>query len=704
MAGKLDRYTIVIDGDNKKLELTAKNTITKLNGVGRAANDANKGTGNLSSGLRHAATNAAAFEGPLGGVSGRLGAMSSLLGNVNPMMVGLGLAVSGVTLFMSSAVKEFDQFDLRNKKQEALLKSTGNAAGFAAHELDAMAKAVALNTLASVEGVKDSQNALLKFKGISEGVFEGVIIQAQNLTSIMGNDVKTATNKLGEALEKPSEGMKKLERHIGGVSDAEISMMRDMEDVGRVADSQRYALDLLQEKIGGSGSAEADGTLSGAVDTLSQNWQELKINIADSSGAAAGVQAFISLMAEAADGWNKMLFSEDNVRLSELAAERHALKEELKDLHGGNRTGFLSWIVGTESEAMNVERRLKVVTAEMQKIQEKRKGQQVKEKEANDSAIEHQKKNADELIALNEKRDVEKLAKIHTKNASEISAMDMKFADEEEKINLNYDKNLAKIESWQLSEEEIKRRGYDNMEALRDEYRALADEKLNQDFMTLEEKQLESNAKELSAEAKLVDDKQKMHARAAQIRLGMEQSLQSNILRLGHTLAGDNKKLQLAMLGVETVVGAKQAIIAGYVAGAEAAKSLAGTGPQGPALAMAANASMIQMGYANAAVIGATGIAQGMSISSGGSSGASVSSSFESGVESNIESNDEQVTSINSASERRAGGGVVYNGPYIERLETMDSESFNDFAQRNKTAIANATAAEYQEYGVTLGA
>lgn len=700
MAGKLDRYTIVIDGDNKKLELTAKNTITKLDGVGRAANDANRGTGNLSAGLRHASTNAAAFQGPLGGVSGRLGAMSTLLGSVNPAMVGLGLAISGTTLFMTGAIKEHDQFALRNKKQEALLKSTGNAAGFAGHELDAMAKAVALNTLASVEGIKDTQNVLLTFKGVSESAFTDAITLSQDMAAVMGTDSKAAALQLGKALESPTEGISALKRAGVSFTQSERDMIRAMEESGRVAEAQTYILETLKNQIGGAGAAEAD-TLSGAIDTFGQRWQELKINIADKSGVASGVKSFVSLMAEAANGWNKMLFPEDEVRFNELSTERIRLMERVKELEATGESSFFSTNVDL---IWHAKKGLEEVTAEMEILQEKRKKQLIEVKAADDSAKEHQLKNSEELIALKASRDAEALAKIHTKNASEISAMDMKFADEEEKINLNYDKNLAKIESWQLSEEEIKRRGYENMEALRDEYRALADEKLNQDFMVLEEKLNEKHQKELASEAKLIADKEKMHERAAQIRMTMEASLNSNLMRLGHTLAGDNKRLQLLMLGVETVIGAKKAVVSGYVAGAAAAAALAGTGPQGPALAAAANASMIQMGYANAAVIGATGIAQGISVASGSSSGGSVSSTFESGIESNIQNNDEQITSINSASERRAGASVVYNGPYIEKVETMDSESFDQFAQRNSNSIARATAAGYEEYGVTLGA
>jgi hypothetical protein len=689
MSDKFDRFTVVIDGDNSKFELTAKNTVSSLGKVGRAANDSNGKVNKLSTGLRNASTNAAAFQGPLGGISGRLGAMATLLTSANPLMVGLGLAISGVSLVMIGAVKEFDKFDLRNKKQEAILKSTGHAAGFAAHELDTMARSVALNTLASVEGIKDTQNVLLTFKGVSETVFKSAIVASQDMAAVMGGDSKTAALQLGKALESPAEGISALKKAGVTFSQAEKDMIRDMEASGRVFEAQTFILETLKDQIGGAGNAEAD-TLSGAVDTLGHRWSDLKTNIADSSGAASGMQAFVNRMAAFVYEIDQMIVPEDKSRLAELWVEKEnllVLMEKTGARGSGARSTKLAEI---NKEAKEIEGRLAKNKIDAQA--------------ADDAALKFQAGKSEELQLQKAAADAKDLSRIQTKGARAVAAMEMQFADEEQKINLNYDKNLAKIELWQVSEKELRRRGYEDMEALRDEYRGLADEKLNQDFLNLESKISEQHNKKLAAEEKQRKEKEKMQERAANIRLGMEKSLHSNLMGLGHTLAKDNKKLQLAMLAVETFIGAKQAVIAGYVAGAEAAKSLAGTGPQGPALALAANASMISMGYSNAAVIGATGIAQGISMSKGGSSGGSVLSSFESGVESNIQSNDEAITSINSTSERRAGGDVVYSGIYIEKVETMDSESFDEFAQRHSNSFAKATATGYEEYGVRLGA
>lgn len=703
--GKLDRYTIVIDGDNQKLELAAKKTVADLGRVNKAANDSNHKVGKLAAGVRQASTNVAVFQGPLGGVSGRLGALATMLGSVNPLMVGLGIGVSGVTLFMSSAIKEFDQFNLRNKKTEALLKATGNASGFTGEQLDKMAKSVALNTLASVEGIKDTQNVLLTFKGVAKSAFEDAIVLSQDMAAVMGTDSKAAALQLGKALESPTAGISALKKAGVSFSQAERDMIRDMENAGRVVDAQTFILETLKNQIGGAGSSEADGTVIGSIDSFSQHWQQLKVNVADSTGAATAAAGFFDIIGNAAAGWNEILFAEDDARFADLTVKRMELKQELAALQSGDNATFLSWIVGSESEAMNVERELTAVSKEMSEIQERRKKQIIEAGEADAAADQYAADRKAELQAQSAAEDAKKLAAIHAKGALAVSAMEMQFANEDEKIVLNYEKNLARIEAWQVSEKELKARGFESMEALRDEYRDLSKEKFDLDNQELLIKKAEEDEKYKAAEKKKQDDINDIMESGNKARYQGAARLETSLFSLTSSMGIKSKALRYTQLAVEVAIGMKRAIANGYVAGGAAAASLAGTGPQGPALAAAAEAKFISSGYINAAAIGLQGVGSAISISkSGGSSGGSGGSSFDSGGEASFASNDDAVTSINSASERRAGGDVVYNGPYIENVQTMDSQSFDEFAQNNKTAIASATAAEFAEYGVQLGA
>ena len=443
-ANELDK----IAASGTKAGRAAKKLKDDFKKTGKEAETTNKKVNGLSKGFRSAATNAAAFEGPLGGVSGRLGAMSTLLASTNPLMVGFGLAVSAATVFMVGAVKEHDKLNLLNKKTEAILRATGHAAGFAAHELDGMAKSLALNTLASVEGVKAAQNVLLTFKGITEDSFRETLTLAQDMSSVLGTDIKGAALQLGKALNEPEAGLTMLQRAGVTFDPVAKKTVKNLIAIGKAEAARAIMFKELQGQFSGTGEAEALNTLSGAVDTLGQNWQTLMVNIA-SSGASSGVISLIELMAEAAEGWNNILFTEDNVKLSELHTEMLVLQSDLKALQGGDRATVLSMIVGTESEALNVERKLKAVRSEISEIQDKKVKFQKAESSASNASIAILKEK--EAARLREIEDAKALKKasaqtdIPKQNLSSFRLADFLQEQADEEVKINKEKNDKKI-------------------------------------------------------------------------------------------------------------------------------------------------------------------------------------------------------------------------------------------------------------------
>lgn len=71
------------------------------------------------------------------------------------------------------------------------------------------------------------------------------------------------------------------------------------------------------------------------------------------------------------------------------------------------------------------------------------------------------------------------LANAQAQGAQRLAAMDMTFADELARMQLQHAQRVAEIEKLQLSEEEVRRRGFDSLEALQDEYKTRSQDKLN---------------------------------------------------------------------------------------------------------------------------------------------------------------------------------------------------------------------------------
>lgn len=688
-----DRYTIVIDGDNKQLELSAIQTVNQLKKVTGAANDANGATGRLARSTKGASGNLAAFAGPLGGVSGRLGALTSMLSSTSAALVGVGLSMAGLGTIVIGAVREFDQLELRTRKTEALLKATGNASGLTSDQLDAMARSVALNTLASVEGIKDAQNVLLRFRAVSGDIFTDAISLSQDLAAVVGGDAVSAAQKLGQALQNPAKELESLKDAGVSFSDAEKKLVADMVEAGREADAQRLILERLRMSIGGAGAAEASGTISGSLDTLSQRWQELKISIVEATSVDGAVTGFLDRMAKGLQRANEKMFPEqalsDEEYLVTLFKRRLELVEKLNSLP-------------TTRGRLATERQIAELDAEMLRISAVRDARLKAETDALMASKEAQKKRTEALAQESSAAAQAELDKVHEKNAQILSAMDLQFADEQARLDLNLDTTLAKIENLQVSEAELRRRGFEDIQEMRRYYAELAYQEYDEGWQALMQKKSSEREAELAEERRQQEQLRRIQEQSAANALAARARLETALFSLAKNAAGKNKALQYSLLALETGLNASRAIQSGYTGGMIAAAALA----YNPPAAAAVKAEYIRSGYISAAAILANGVGQGMSIGGGGGAGGSSTSFDSTGTTlSNNDSSNQQMIYAQSAEDRRQQPqGLVIQGDYYAQgsVQAMDSESFAEFARRNRSAIASATEEELNEYGLSL--
>ncbi|MCH2039903.1 MAG: phage tail length tape measure family protein [Saccharospirillaceae bacterium] len=596
MSTKMDKYVISIEGENQKLALAATQSVGQLTQVRKAANDTHGGINKLAQGVRHASTNVAAFQGPLGGVSGRLGSLATLLTSVNPLMVALGLGVSGVTLILTGAVKAFDELNIRNAKTEALLKATGNASGLTADQLDKMARSVALNTLASVEGVKDAQNVLLTFKSVSGDVFEDAITLSQDMAAVMGGDAKSSALQLGKALESPSKGLSALSRSGVSFSESQKQFIKDMEDAGRVADAQRFILETLSDQIAGAGSSEANGSVAGSLDTLGQRWQRTMQILGETP--AGVVVDFFNGMANGLKRVNEWLETTDQERFNDLLAERVKLEAQLATIKSVDEA------YGREDSrrAQNKQTEIDAINAEMATIQEARKKELAAETEAANAAEEYKKNKADEAAVAKAEREAKELAKTQDKHAKELAAMDLQFAAEDEKLNIQLDQRLAKIDAWQLSEQEVKARGFESMAELQAEYRDMAYEEFDAGLMAIEVREAESQRKRTKEAEEETKKRLAAEKRAQQLAYSSLQSSTGQFTSLLESAGKKNTGIYKAAFMAQ-----KAAAIPSMITSTEegAAKALA----LGPVAGPIASGAIRAMGYAGVGIVAGQTIA-----------------------------------------------------------------------------------------------
>ncbi|MEI8647400.1 phage tail length tape measure family protein [Paraglaciecola sp. Hal342] len=212
---------------------------------------------------------ATAVQGPMGGVASRISVLNSLFTSGNLVITGFAAGMAVLSAGTYKSLKVFDEYQRGQLKTEALLKATGNAAGFTAQQLENQASSVALNTLASVGGIVEAQNVLQTFKTVSGDTFTQAIELSQDMAATMGGTAKDKALQLGKALENPTEGLTALNKTGLTFTKSERDMVKAMQDAGDMADAQSFILRKLRDQVGGTGSAEAGAYLVMLIRCLS---------------------------------------------------------------------------------------------------------------------------------------------------------------------------------------------------------------------------------------------------------------------------------------------------------------------------------------------------------------------------------------------------------------------------------------------------
>ena len=380
-----------------------------------------------------------AINGPLGGVAGRFEAVRSVLSSGVAGWVGLGAAITGASAILLSSIRTASQYEQSQRTIEQLVRATGSAAGLTADQLMDQADQVALTTLASVQGIREAQGVLLTFKSVQGETFTDAIKLSQDMAAVFGGSAKDKALQLGKALEDPVAGINALKRSGVSFNDTQKEMIRTMVETGNKADAQRMILDALADQVGGA-SVEQAKSLAGSYDTLTQRWDEFKLSLVESTEADKGARTLLDTLSKGLERISGYINPSEQSEYNELFAERVELLNQLKSLAAGERTGFLSYIVGTESEYYNVQRSLTEVTERMEELQNKKVDAIKKEKAAREAAALASDTEEEARIQARDKKleaarlasEAKEAAALKSKAERELVTLKKTFADKQE--------------------------------------------------------------------------------------------------------------------------------------------------------------------------------------------------------------------------------------------------------------------------------
>jgi phage-related protein len=194
---------------------------------------------------------------------------------------GIGAAV--VTL-----KRGFDELGESQKvtaQTEAVLKSTGQAAGVTASEVESLAGALSRKSGVDDEAIQSGQNLLLTFTkvkneaGAGGKVFDRATAAALDMSVAFGQDLNSSALMVGKALQDPIKGVSALTRVGVSFTQQQKDQIKAMAAAGDTAGAQRLILGELERQV--KGSAEAYGsTLPGQLAKARNAFDEMAGQIA----------------------------------------------------------------------------------------------------------------------------------------------------------------------------------------------------------------------------------------------------------------------------------------------------------------------------------------------------------------------------------------------------------------------------------------
>lgn len=173
----------------------------------------------------------------------------------------LGTVAAGAVAGFSVA-SIFGRFVTETKNAEkeqaqlgAVLRSTGQSAGFNRDQLNSMADAMQKASTFSGGDINQAQTTLLAFTGIVGNQFNRALQSAADMAARTGVTVKDAAETIGRALDVPSQGLTSLSKQGFRFTEEQKKLATALESTGDVAGAQQIILKSLEESYGGAAAA-----------------------------------------------------------------------------------------------------------------------------------------------------------------------------------------------------------------------------------------------------------------------------------------------------------------------------------------------------------------------------------------------------------------------------------------------------------------
>lgn len=272
-----ERVQIVVDVDGAgKATAEVRRLNTEVARTGTAGKKASGGVTAFSKStdeLHGSTKQATPMVGKLSGGIKALGSVAAVTGGV--------IAAEFIRQGLSLMISEGIEAQKATKQTETVIKTTGGAAKVTAKHVSDLANAISRKAGIDDEAIQSAENLLLSYTNIRNEAGKGNDIFDQSAKAVTdlaaaqaaaaghgkatAQDLKSATQQIGKALQDPSKGGTALRR--AGVDADVIDEAKKLAEAGKKLEAQRLLLRELRKEYGGSAEAQANA------------FDKLKVNI-----------------------------------------------------------------------------------------------------------------------------------------------------------------------------------------------------------------------------------------------------------------------------------------------------------------------------------------------------------------------------------------------------------------------------------------
>ena len=210
---------------------------------------------NLGSAVLELRTDSAALDRGLAGGTAGLKSFTSAANLARLAVVGIGIAAVGA---FASMIKQAADAQRVMAQTNAVIASTGGAAGFSARQFADMATELSRLIPIDDEVIQATENMLATFVQVRGDEFKAATEAALDMAIALGGEPVDAAMRLGKALNDPIAGVTALRRVGVQLTDAQQEQIKSFMAVNDIASAQKIILAELTTEFGGSAKAAGE--------------------------------------------------------------------------------------------------------------------------------------------------------------------------------------------------------------------------------------------------------------------------------------------------------------------------------------------------------------------------------------------------------------------------------------------------------------